>query len=62
MKGCTKQEAIDELIAAYREAFGEEPDNVTGMVISTSANRVVAGHTYEWRLDKGFRKLVWIAE
>jgi len=54
------QEAIDELIAAYVEAFGEQPDNVTGMVIRSSVQRVIDGEPYEWKQEGQWRRLVWL--
>lgn len=53
------QQAIDELTDAYVEAFGEQPDNVTGMVIRTSAQRVVDGEWFKWVQDGVWRKIVW---
>jgi hypothetical protein len=54
-----KQLAIDGLIASYVGAFGVQPDNVTGMVINSSAQRVVDGEWYEWRQEGPLRNLVW---
>lgn len=55
-----KQQAIDELIAAYVKAFGEQPDNVTGMVIRSSVQRVIDGEPYEWKQEGQWRRLVWL--
>lgn len=54
-----KQLAIDGMIAEYVKTFGEQPDNVTGMVISSSAERVVEGEWYRWIQDGPLRKLDW---
>jgi hypothetical protein len=53
------QTAIDELIVAYKQTFGDEPDNVTGMVIRSSAVRVAAGDPYHWERSGDWKKLVW---
>lgn len=54
-----KQLAIDGLIASYVSTFGEQPDNVTGMVINASADRVVEGEWYRWVQNGPLRKLDW---
>lgn len=53
------QNAIDELVAAYVREFGEEPDNVTGMVIRTCTARVIDGEPFRWVKDGSWRKLEW---
>ena len=53
------QSAIDELIGAYVETFGEQPDNVTGMVIRSSVSRVLEGEPFRWVQDGQWRKLEW---
>ena len=55
----TMQSAIDELIGSYMKTFGETPDNVTGMVIRTSAKRVADGEWFKWVQDGAWRKIVW---
>lgn len=55
----SQQDAIDEMVAAYVSVFGEEPDNVTGMVIRTSVQRVLEGDPYRWFQDGPWRKLEW---
>lgn len=54
-----KQSAIDELVAAYVSAFGEQPDNVTGMVIRSSIPRVLDGECFRWVEHGQWRKLEW---
>jgi hypothetical protein len=54
-----KQQAIDDLIASYVSTFGEQPDNVTGMVIYSSAQRVVDGEWFRWVQDGQWRKIEW---
>lgn len=55
----TKQQAIDDLIASYVSTFGEQPDNVTGMVINASAQRVCDGEWFRWVQDGAWRKIEW---
>lgn len=55
-----RQQAIDELVAAYVAKFGEQPDNVTGMVIRSSVQRVLDGDPYEWVQQGPWRKLSWV--
>lgn len=55
----SEQDAIDELIEAYRKTFGVEPDNVTGMVIRSSTKRVLAGESFCWVQNGNWRQIVW---
>jgi len=57
---CQVQRAVDDLIAAYVTTFGEEPDNVTGMVIRSSVQRVIDGDMYQWKQESDLRKLFWL--
>lgn len=53
------QRAIDELIEEYVRTFEQEPDNITGMVIRASAERVCDGEWFRWVQDGAWRKLEW---
>ena len=54
-----EKSAIDEMVSTYIQTFGDEPDNVTGMVILASVQRVIDGEPFRWVQDGCWRKIEW---